>query len=307
MRMSKQFSKNFLKETLIVLLSLSFLGCAKSTFKAKNYTVQGDYYFSQNDFAKTVEKYQQALEAQPGNSSHLTMLGWAYFKLGNYDQAISAFELLARQDPKAFDAYTGQGWSHFKKGNYDQAIEYFNKAIEIDPDAADPYDGIGWASFNKGELDKAQQYFTTALHKGMKYQSGLTTKTDPEAHRGLGYVNFSKGDFKTALKHFKMASLLRPDWNDARTKWGDCLFSMGRYPDSLCIYRHCAKYLKNAEVYDKMGWSYFSIEENRKSPDPKHKGYKNARDMFNKALAIDPQYANSLAGLAKIEEKIGND
>ncbi|GEM_PF-3359460 len=302
--------KIFKLSTSILFLSIISFGvggCAKTAFRGHNYAALGGYHSSKNDFNQAVHYYEKAVNEEPNQKSHLSLLGWAYFKQGYYDAAIATFERLAQIDPKGLDGYTGRGWSNFKKGDYDAAIGYFGQAIEIDPKAADPYNGIGWASFNKGDLDKAEKYFNVALRKGMKYQKGVKTKIDPEAHRGLGYLNFSKGDFKTAIEHLKMATLSRPDWNDARTKWGECLFSMGRYADALCLYRHCLKRAQNADIYDKIGWSYFQLAEKTETPFFKDRAYHTAKEMFNKALAINSEYATSVSGLSEVEKKITYD
>lgn len=305
----KIFKKNIIRYYgwLVLGLAMTTLGCSKATLRSNNNAALGGHYFAKNDFTKSAQYYEEALSERPDSKDSLTMLGWTYFKQGNYDTAIAAFEKLALVDPKALDAYTGRGWANFKKGSYDQAISYFEEAIKVDADSADPYDGIGWCSFNKGDLAKAEEYFNMALKKGMKFQKGLKTKTDPEAHRGLGYVYFSKGDFNTSLRHFKMAALLMPnmpDWNDVRVKWGDCLLAMKKYGEAVGVYKHCLKSKRNAEIYDKMGWGYFQLAETTGGSGSKNQRYKTALKMFNKALALNPQYESSLSGAAQSEAKI---
>lgn len=273
-----------------------------ASMRGKNYSSKGAYYFGEKDYTKAIEYLEKAQEQDPNNAGDVTMLGWAYFLRGDYDQAISTFERLAEIDPKAVDAYTGKGWSNFKKLNCDQAIVHFNEALEIDPDSADAYGGLGWSNAKKGDTVAAEEYFNIALRKGMKYdKDNPAKKADPEAHRGLGYLNFGRGDYKAALSHFKIATRLKPDWSDARIKWGDCLFTLEKYKSAIVVYKHALKYGRTAQIYDKIGWSYSRLAEKAK-PSSSVRGtrYKAAREMFDKALAIYPNYPSSLSGLAEI-------
>lgn len=296
------FVAHISKSVGIVGICVLLYGCA--SLKAKGYSSLGGHYFGEKDFQKSAEYMEKAIEKDPSNTGHLTMLGWSYFKGGDYDKAISTFEELALLDADALDAYTGRGWSYFKKLDFDRAITYFKEAVDIDSNVADAFEGLGWCNFRKGNVEAAQKYFEIALKKGMRYKDGTHTKTSPEAHRGLGYLNFSKSDFKEALKHFKIATRVMPDWNDARVKWADCLFSLERYKEALGIYKHALKYGKSAEIYDKIGWSYFYLENKKMIFGVEYRRYKAARKMFNNALVIDPNYASSLTGLAKIDAEM---
>lgn len=290
-------------EILLIATSFAFF-CGCTTLKAKNYSSLGSYYSSENDFNKAIEYLNKALELDPENTGYVAMLGWAYFKHGNYDEAISVFERLSNMDASVIDAYTGIGWSNFKKSDYDTALIYFEKAIDIDPNSSDAFAGMGWCNFKKGNSEEAERYLNIALIKGMRYKrDNPKSKTEPEAHRALGYLNFSKNDFLTALRHFKIAARFMPEWNDARLKWGDSLFSLGRYKEAAGVYRHSLKYNKSIEIYDKIGWSYFYLGDKSESNLVKVRSYDAAKDAFNKALAIDPLYANSLSGLAELDKK----
>ena len=287
--------------TFLIVGALMLLGGC-GTFRAKNDASEGAYYFAQNDFKNSTRHFHKAVRADPKNTEYLTLLGWSCFKLANYPKAIATFGKLGKMDPKCVDAYTGTGWCYFKQDDYDRAIRWFEKAAKVDPSASDPYSGLGWCHLKKGEADKAEKYFFAVLRRGLKYGSGGSAKTDPEAHRGLGYLNFGKRDYPTALRHFKTATILMPDWNDARVKWGDCLAAMEKYMDSLEVYRRSLDYAKSAELYDKLGWTYFRLKDRPSLFGLiEYGGYEGAaREMFKKALAIDPTYASSLSGLAKL-------
>ena len=285
----------------IVGISLMVLICGGAALRGKDYASLGVRYLAKNDFTKAVECFNKALAEDLENTSYLTMLGWSYFKTGNYDAAIFTFERLENVDPMILDAYTGRGWSYFEKFRFDQAIMYFEQAMEVQRQAVDPFAGMGWCSFRKGNFEKAEKYFYRALQKGIKYRPEVPINTSFEAYRGLGYLSFSKNNFKTALKHFKAAINFFPAGNDARIKWGDCLYALGDYKDAIVVYRHSLKYGKAAEIYDKLGWCYLRLSERENLPfKVRLRYYSTARRMLNKALALSPNYASSLSGLSKV-------
>ncbi len=281
---------------ILFAVSLCLAGC--TTLNAKNYSSMGAYYFGKGEYNSAVSYYEKAVAETPENAGNLTMLGWSYFKNVDYNNAILTFEKLAEIEPTALDAYTGRGWANFKLLKYDEAIAFFEKAIWNHPEASDPYSGIGWASSNKGDIEKAEKYLYIALEKGMK----SSAKTDPEAHRALGYLNFKRGDYDTALKHLKVATTVMPAWNDARVKWGDCFFALEKYKDALIVYKHALRYEKTAQVYDKIAWSLVRLAE--ETDYRTYERYESALKWFGKALAVDPNYESSIAGLKEVETKI---
>ncbi len=286
---------------IICLISAVCLAGGCSAIQAKNEADLGAAAFAENDFKKSTEHFERAVEGDPNSTEHLTLLGWSYYKIPNYDKAIATFEKLGRMDPKAEAAYNGRGWSNFKMGNNDQAIHFFEKAIEIDPNDSVAYGGLGWAHFKKGNVDIAEKYFFAAMRKGIKY--GSSRFAAPEAHRGLGYLNFSKKNYDTALRHYKIAVQGIPDWNDARAKWAECLFIKEKYAQAIPVYERVLQHgPKTAEIYDKLGWSYHRLKGLPRMVGRIEYWWneEHARDMFKKALAIDPNYASSLSGLAEL-------
>lgn len=230
-------------------MSLSELG---SKMEAKESASLADHYFAAGDYKQSISHLKKALSKDPNETDYLTSLGWSYFKLGDYDQAIAAFTKAAEIDPDLLEGHTGRGWSEFKKLNFDAAIAHFNDAVALNTGSPDPYDGLGWTHAKKGNTDAAEGYFNTAIHKALSYNKAVPAKTDPEAHRGLGYIYFNKGEFKKALPHFVIATQLSPDWNDARTKWGDCLFELKKYKEAVPIYRYASRHAKTVELDEKI-------------------------------------------------------
>ncbi len=267
--------------------------------RGQSYSSLGNSYLALGDFDRAIEYFQKALERDPNKVDYLVLLGWAYFKSERYDEAIQTFKRVEEINPRVVDAYTGRGWIYFKKQEFEEAVKFFYSALEVNPQSSDAYAGLGWCFFRKDKTLLAEQYLQIALRKGLKNPE----HTEPEAHRALGYLYFSQGDFKKALKHFKIAVRHRPGWNDARTKWADCLFALGKYADASSVYKHALRYEKSAELYDKLGWSYFYSDSKGFLKSPKSR-LRKALEMFTEATIINADYKSSQEGIAAVEKKM---
>jgi tetratricopeptide (TPR) repeat protein len=267
--------------------------------RGQGYSSNGLKYMANENFEEAAYYFQLAAHRDPQNTMYMSLLAWSYFKLAEYEKALAIFQRIKELDPTMLDAYTGPGWIHFKTAHYDQAIQDFSEALSIKPESSEAFAGLGWCHFRKNAIAVAKTYLTIALRKGMKNVAG----TEPEAHRALGYLYFSQANFPEALKHFKLAIRHMPNWNDARTKWGDCLFALGKYDESITVYKHALQHEKTAEIYDKLGWAFFYTKP-WKFIGTQKKNIEHARSMFNYALAIDPNYKNSQAGLEAVQNKM---
>ena len=272
--------------------------CSLGDRPAKGYCVEGMRYRTHENFAEAAHYFGLASSQEPNNTTYLSLLAWSYFKLAQYDKASAVFEQIEKLDPSLLDAYTGPGWIHFKTAEFDPAIQNFEEALEVHPESSEVFAGLGWCYFRKNDIPVAKKYLNIALHKGLKNPNG----TEPEAQRALGYLYFSQNNFKEALKHFKIAVRHSPNWNDARVKWGDCLFSMGKYSDSITVYNYALRREKTAEIYDKLGWAFLYAQPGKFS-SPK-KNLERARVMFRQALVLNPGYKSSQSGLEAVQKKM---
>lgn len=285
-------------------------------------------YFKLGDYDKAISTFEQLAWVDPYALDAYTGRGWSYFKKLNYDRAVDHFEEAIDVDPDAADPYDGIGWCSFNRGDLEKAEKYFNIALRKgmecrkvavnEPDTKTSRDLLKFFKMPKGKGTSGliyrpvealagavpKVYVAIILREGVEHRKVTLAKTDPEAHRGLGYVNYSKGNYEKALVHCKTAALLVPAWNDARVKWGDCLFALKKHGKAAKVYKRALEYARTAEIYDKIGWSYLYEGDKSRYPMFRSQHYKRARRMFKKALAVYPEYASSLTGLSTLETKV---
>jgi tetratricopeptide (TPR) repeat protein len=82
-------------------------------------------------------------------------------------------------------------------------------------------------------------------------------KTNPNwswLHHHLGKALVKVGEKKEAIIHFKKAVELRPLWIEPRLAWANTCMTMGRYWDSLALYRQILRLQPgDARIYNNLG------------------------------------------------------
>ncbi len=76
---------------------------------------------------------QQALEAQPDNTSYLDSMGWVEFKLGNYERAEQYISKAVQKGNPGAVVLEHLGDVYSKLNQSEKALQYWKQALEIDP------------------------------------------------------------------------------------------------------------------------------------------------------------------------------
>lgn len=89
---------------------------------------------------------------------------------GKYDQAIEKYKQAMKADPYFENAYYEAGYTLFSSGKEDEALPYLEKLIAIDPKSAGGYDMIGSIYDDKQQSEKAEIYFKQGIDADSTYQ-----------------------------------------------------------------------------------------------------------------------------------------
>lgn len=89
-------------------------------------------YYANNQLDEAIEKYNQALELEPANSDWRTALALVYFMDGRYDEAVGQLEEELSRHPDNSQAYYYLGqFLAYGKGDFAGAIAQMEKYIEL--------------------------------------------------------------------------------------------------------------------------------------------------------------------------------
>ncbi|HYE78198.1 MAG TPA: tetratricopeptide repeat protein [bacterium] len=103
------------------------------------------------------------------------------------------------------EAYTFLGWTYSFMGRLTDAIALCKQAIATDPDFGNPYNDIGAYLIELGHYEDAVPYLKQAL-QASRYDA------PHYPHFNLGRALEAIGDWKAALREYRAALELHPDY-----------------------------------------------------------------------------------------------
>jgi Bardet-Biedl syndrome 4 protein len=171
----------------------------------------GRLYEQQDDLARAVDVYLEALEHTPENAELLATVGLLYLRLGD---AARAFEFLGKsleQDARAPRTILAAGSIAQDRGEFDAALVRYRVAALQAPNSAQLWSNIGMCFFGKGKHVAAIACLKRALY------------LDPFEWRvayNLGVLHLHTEQFASAFHYLTAAINLRPAFASAYTHLG---------------------------------------------------------------------------------------
>ena len=158
----------------------------------------GDMPFGSDEFLTEKEA------ASKGEALRYFKEGFDAQMRGDLDEAVELYKKSIEAYPTA-EAHTFLGWTYSFLGLVDEAIEECHCAIDVDPDFGNPYNDIGAYLIEKGNLEEAIVWLERA-----KMASRYESYSYP--HFNLGRVYEAKGQVYDAMREYKRAFELNPDY-----------------------------------------------------------------------------------------------
>lgn len=132
---------------------------------SQHHNVIGNLYFTNGDFAKAAEQFEQALAVDPGNAQSYGELGAAYGKLGRLADAERVLTQAVKYHPRSSEFHFNLGLVYKQSGRDDLAESHFRTAIELDPKSEMPYLGLGAIFEERNEPDSARAIYQELLRQ----------------------------------------------------------------------------------------------------------------------------------------------
>lgn len=255
---------------LLIGFSTSQWHCSNSDKEAEYECFKGETYMRFNDFKKSLTSFKKATELKSDYAEAYWRMGTAYAGLNNAAEMEKSFRIAIEKDPNYLEAYYSLGLALVGKGNHEEAVKMFTKAVELKPDSALGHNNLGVALHGKGDYDKAIIEFKKSIEK---------QKTFTEAYFNLGNAYAKKNELSNAVEAYTKATQTRTDYSQAYYELAVTYNKLGR----------------NADAYNNLGLYNF---------------WKNnivlAIEQFERAVAIDPNYAIGFNNLAAVYVKLGD-
>lgn len=157
-------------------------------------------------------------------------LGHAAYAAGDYDVAQHYLEEVLETHRGFADVHNILGVIYHQRGEYGRARERFEEALQINPHYTDAALNLSITYNHLGMFDEAMAIYAGALSH---VKSG-EEKRDPfilgklaNAHADLGEAYASAGMLSDAIREYRRAIHLRPDFPDLRTRLASTLRDSG--------------------------------------------------------------------------------
>ena len=212
----------------------------------------GTYYFGLQDYTKTIEHLQKAIELAPEYSPSYNILGYAYRQVENYAEAEKMFvkytELIPN-DPNPYDSYAEL---LMKMGRFDESIANYRKALAVDSFFVSSRFCIAANYMYKGMYEKGSAELEV-LYNLARNDGERRTK-----HFTQVVLLVDAGRMSDALQELEKQYLIAEKNNDAAAMSGDMglkgniLLEMGKYQEALAAFETSAKLILASNLSQKV-------------------------------------------------------
>jgi type IV pilus assembly protein PilF len=163
--------------------------------------------------------------------------------------------------------------------------------------------GPNKAEIKKREVatrDLGKQYYlggdyTTALKYLLEAEE--LNKNDHILQYYLGLAYFAKGSADEAIRHFKTALRLKPDYASAKNSLGVVYLSLEEWDKAIAVFKELEGEILYATPHyplANLGYAYY-----------RKKDYKQAEIYYQKALKLEPNHPPALLGLGRTYLALG--
>ena len=128
------------------------------------------------------------------------------------------------------------------------------------------------------------------------YRRSISIHPTAEAHTFLGWTLHFQGDLDAAIDECKKAIELDPDFGNPYNDIGAYLIELGRYDDAVAWLERAME----AKRYDPRHYPHYNLGRVYVAKEL----YNHAREQFEIALRIDPQYAAAKEALDDLRRRV---
>lgn len=168
------------------------------------------YRTTPEDYEKSIEMLQEAIDSDPGNAVAMAFLsfalrirawrGWSSDVARDYQRATEIGERAVRVDPTSWRAHSSLAMCYAFTGQHDRGLREAELAMPWYPAA------VGIASWLAGDLERGIEYITLAVQR---------SPGDPDSDHwkvGLAFMHYMSGNYPGALTWAEQALVGLPDY-----------------------------------------------------------------------------------------------
>ena len=225
-------------------------GQNKRAIAEKMYS-KGLRILSNDDFAKALPYFEQAVKTDSNYAEAWYQAGFCYGMLGRHTEALKASKNAAQLRPDWTETYINTGYSSFALKRFEEAAEAYKTAAKLDPTNGDLQYALG-LSYNrlgrtgeeilaykraislKPDLAPAIENLGLAYLKEKRYKEAIKTfedlqsyKSDADTYNFLGESYLELGKTEKSIDAFNNAVNMDADFERARFNLGRAYLKKG--------------------------------------------------------------------------------
>ena len=232
-------------------------------------------YWSAKNINTAIRLFHEALGKDSEYVLAFAGLTEAYIKKFKYQKITNYLDSASIYNEKAKSlngnlplVHIASGMILNEKGEFEKSVSEFKKAIEEDKYNFEGYNGLA-ISYQSLNLNiKAEQTYKQSIKLKPAYWVG---------YNKLGIFYYSHGEFNKAVEQFQKVVELTPDNTFGLNNLGAVYMYLGKWSEAKSAFTHVTKLQSDYSAYSNLGSIYFFHDED----------FKNAADMYQKALALD--------------------
>jgi tetratricopeptide (TPR) repeat protein len=276
---------------------------------------RADAFFSEGDFAKALQFYQQAADIDP-------LKYYPKNRINQINELLNAADLPNQEPDDAetpedpaddtldattpeidIDALPGaespqidtseesmklynEGLASYYDSDFDGALEKFARAISLDPNFADAYYNSGFIKLNQGYYEEAIADFDIVL--------SISPNDKAYFYKGRALIGLYK--FEEAAVEFTMAIELNPDFYYAYNNRGNVFFQLGNYQAAI----------NDFDAVININPDYVFAYNNRGNAHFKLENFEDALADYGVAINLRPDYGFAYLNRGITHEILGN-
>ena len=196
----------------------------------REFLQQGETLAEEGLVEEALSRFEQALEAAPGNPEAVEAVGRALLSLDRLEEAEASFLNALELDPEWSAPRLGLAMVAMRREEPLKVVHHLERAIEADPEYPDTYVELGRYYGLMQEPELARATFGRWLR---------SRPEDTDMLINAGLVAFDAADYAQALDFFDKALENATDdeqGSGARTFRANTLDMLGRYPEAVAAY-----------------------------------------------------------------------
>lgn len=198
--MSQKLSRTRLSELLLAAL-VSLLTMSGCQYAATGHNIEGKKLYGEGQYGLALQRFQQAIAANPNDADAYYNMGAAYHQLGRQmrnqayiSQAESLYLQALQRNPNHVDSYRGRAVLMAETGRTQQASEMLQGWVVQNQQSAD------------ARVELARFYQEQGDAQTAKVQLEQAVQLDPnntQALNYLGYLREQSGDYTQAMQNYQ--------------------------------------------------------------------------------------------------------